>query len=92
MARGEQEQLCLDNVKDLFNRHKVIGLGTQDKYLFFKNAFQNAEANPEKSMFPDFIFEDGFIEHFQVTSTKETRNGSEYKKEEHIFQKNVQII
>jgi len=34
------------------------------------------------TVFPDFKFDGGFIEHFQVTSTKESkRKGSEYKKE-----------
>ena len=32
--------------------------------------------------FPDFIGTDGFIEHFQITSARETRKGSLYIKEQ----------
>ncbi len=42
------------------------------------------------SEFPDFIFRKGFIEHFQVTSSKTTRKGAEHKKDEQAFKSAVQ--
>lgn len=39
---------------------------------------------------PDFIFQKGFIEHFQVTSSKTTRKGAEHKKDEQAFKSAVQ--
>ena len=46
-----------------------------------------AKANPQKSHFPDFLFEKGFIEHFQVTAAKEDKKGSDLKKAEVGFKK-----
>ena len=44
-----------------------------------QKAFDEATANPNQSEFPDYIFDDGFIEHFQVTSSHENRKGSTMK-------------
>ena len=87
MTRGEQEQKCLDKVKLLFNSCKILGLDTQDERLFLENTLKEAEANFESSKFPDFLFADVFIEHFQVTSANENRKGSEFRKKQKEFQK-----
>lgn len=55
----------------------------------FENILRKAQPNPDASSFPDFIFEDGFIEHFQVTSSKVTRKGSTHRREENEFYRNV---
>lgn len=41
---------------------------------------RNAKSNVKKSEFPDFIFANGFIEHFQVSSSKVNRKGTEHVK------------
>lgn len=43
--------------------------------------------NPEESKFPDFFFEGGIIEHFTVTSSKETRKGSSFAIDEKTNEK-----
>lgn len=87
MARGEQEKYCLDKVNELFLQRKVTCLGKCENLVFVKQAFQRAKPNSACSEFPDFLFDDGFIEHFQITSTAENRNGSEFRKEQNIFHK-----
>ena len=47
-----------------------------------KRAILESERNLNANDFPDFIFEDGFIEHFQVTSAKEGKKGSAHAKNE----------
>lgn len=41
--------------------------------------------NPAQSSFPDFLFENGFIEHFQITAAKETKKGSVHKQTQARF-------
>ncbi len=48
-----------------------------------------ARPNPSSSEFPDFIFKNGFIEHFQITSSRETRKGATHTKKECDFQRKV---
>lgn len=40
--------------------------------------------NPNPSEFPDFLSSDVIVEHFSITSSKENRNGSSFKKEQNI--------
>lgn len=51
----------------------------------FESIMRTARANPDASCFPDFIFENGFIEHFQVTSSLVTRKGATHTRKEHEF-------
>lgn len=49
---------------------------------------RKAQPNENISQFPDFLFDRGFIEHFQITSSKTTRKGAEHaKKEEEFYSK-----
>lgn len=84
MARGEQEQSCFDFSKDYLNRNQLPSF---EDWAILKKTFQTAIPNPQSSNFPDFICEDGFIEHFQVTSAKETSRGSEQMKMQADFDK-----
>lgn len=43
------------------------------------------QPNKKASEFPDFIFNNGFIEHFQVSSSKTTRKGATQAKEMNCF-------
>ena len=54
------------------------------------NAIRHATPNPKSSQFPDFILPNGFIEHFEVTSsTCIPRGGAEQKIEEAKLNKRV---
>lgn len=43
--------------------------------------FKNAKIEKKETKFPDFICDNGLIEHFQISGTKETRNGSQIAKD-----------
>lgn len=87
MARGEQEKHCIDWVNNLFSQRRGTYLGEYGDWVFVKEAFEKAKPNSASSEFPDFLFEGGFIEHFQVTSTIENSKGSEFRKEQNTFHK-----
>lgn len=82
--RGEQEQKCLDAVKSIFREGKNC-LGCLDKDDDLLKNINSAQSNKQASNFPDFLFEGGFIEHFQVSVSKETTKGSTFKQEESRF-------
>ena len=82
--RGEQEQKCLDTVKSIL-RTKKNCLGCLDEKDDLLKNINLAKANKQASKFPDFVFEGGFIEHFQVSASKETAKGSTFKQEESRF-------
>ena len=69
--RGEKEQHC-------FERVKQVAYKKDDK--LFLGILENVKPNPQKNEFPDFIFDGGFIEHFQVSAANETRKGSEHNR------------
>ncbi len=77
--RGQQELLCLQTVKKFIPTLHPVHL-----YL------DGARQNDNLSEFPDFIFERGFIEHFQVTSAKETSKGDKHRISEAQFEKESQ--
>lgn len=60
---------------------------------FFCNVDNDAELlkqlnevkpNPHPSEFPDFLSDNMIVEHFSITSSKENRKGSNFKKEQNI--------
>lgn len=55
----------------------------------FESVLRVAQPNPDASCFPDFIFENGFIEHFQVTSSAVTKKGATHTKKENEFRRKV---
>lgn len=59
------------------NKNKLVGLNFEDAKQVYM-ALQNAKFNDNKhkTEFPDFILDNGFIEHFKVTSSKENSKGS----------------
>ena len=79
--RGEQEQKCLDTVKSIL-RTKKNCLDCLDENDDLLKNINLAKANKQASKFPDFVFEGGFIEHFQVSASKETAKGSSFKHKE----------
>lgn len=77
--RGHKELQCLQDVKKIIPTNHPIRL-----YL------ESATPNKHLSEFPDFIFSQGFIEHFQVTSAKESSKGDQNRISEVSFEKNCQ--
>ena len=57
----------------------------EDDRIEFSNIIRTVKANPSSSKFPDFIFGDGFIEHFQITSSQTTRKGATHTRKESDF-------
>lgn len=62
-------------------RDKELGLDNNDDEIIL-NAFKKAKRNEEKTKFPDFVFNSGFIEHFEITSSKQGKKGSKQKEED----------
>lgn len=77
----KQELDCLQNSKKFISENDSIY-----KYLIL------AKPNPNVSNFPDFIFDGGFIEHFQVTSAMETKKGDKQRIAELEFEKESEIF
>lgn len=65
--RGEQEKICFEQIKK-------VAIKKADMQLLCY--WDKAVANSDSNAFPDFIFPNGFIEHFQVSAAKETKKGS----------------
>ena len=65
----KQERECFEHVKEL----------AKNKYDTRLLSFlYKATANSESSLFPDFLFDGGFIEHFQVSAANENKKGSKH--------------
>ena len=45
-----------------------------------ENIFFKAKANADLNQFPDFVSDEGVVEHFQITSSETSKVGAEYKK------------
>lgn len=70
-------------------RSHYYGMSDDDINNFEKSIY-SAMLNHERSQFPDFILYNGFMEHFQVTSSEESKKGSSHKKDEFIFKTKVE--
>lgn len=91
--RGDSEQKCLNiilNDKEINNPRKYFGLLENDIEEVI-NSLKKAKPNEKLSDFPDFIFDNGFIEHYKVTSSKTNKKGSVHIKEISNFNKSVEI-
>lgn len=87
--RGEKELLCLTQIQKSLQgipqeQEMICTLCPQNKETV-RNII-SAKPNPQSSLFPDFIFDGGFIEHFEITASKETKKGSELRKESKSFE------
>ena len=54
--------------------------------ITFENALRLARPNASPSVFPDFVFDGGFIEHFEITSSRSNRNGYDHKRKHVAFE------
>lgn len=81
--KGEKEQKCFEVVKNDFMKEyptRFFGLNCEE-IKNIKVLFATAKINEKISEFPDIILNDGFIEHFQITSSKENKKGAVHIKE-----------
>ena len=62
--------------KECFERVKKLAKDKNDTRLL--SFLYKATANSESSLFPDFLFDGGFIEHFQVSAANENKKGSKH--------------
>jgi len=60
---------------------------SKDDCIVFENSLRLAIPNPSPSVFPDFVFNGGFIEHFEITSSRSNRNGYDHKRKHVAFEK-----
>ena len=85
MKRGEKEQLCLDSVRKILRTKNCKNYLDEDAVII--ENILTAQENEQANNFPDFICQNGFIEHFQVSASGETKKGFLYKQEESCFER-----
>lgn len=85
--QDKREQHCLNLVKEKLNRECCFNL-QEKEYIELKAWIKNAHLNKSSTKFPDIIFEDGFIEHFGITSSYEGKKGAQQTRESSNFKKN----
>lgn len=83
------EQTSLDFVKSNLHKEACFGLSDQ-QFIQLKTWLNSAQLNTQSTKFPDVIFDNGFIEHFGVTSSSEDKKGAQQIRESSIFKKNSQ--
>ena len=82
MAR-RNEILCLEQVrKALSNAVMPLNLFCNADFALVSEVLESARENSRPNDFPDFFCQNGFIEHFEVSPSKEGRKGSSFKREE----------
>ena len=90
---GEKEQRCLNTVIRSLNSEgslkKYFGLLKND-IDEINDILKTAESNEKLSEFPDFVFKNGFIEHFQITSSKANKDGAKQLEELSRFKNKVE--
>ena len=74
--------------KYINNKGNFYGFDNDD-FVEILNAIRTAKENTNLSEFPDFLLEDGFIEHFQIMASRENRKGSAEKIDVSIFKKKI---
>lgn len=76
----QNEVDCLNKVKNSFIYFKGVKKEFDNSnHLTMESILNSARQNENHNDFPDFFFDGGIIEHFEVTSSDETRKGSRYK-------------
>ena len=93
---------CFNKIKDSFLYSKgITKVFDNSDYLTMESILNSAHQNEKHNDFPDFFFDGGIIEHFEVTASDETRKGSQYKvddaycqreKEKHFKQLDKEFI
>ena len=76
----QNEADCLNKIKNDFLYSKGIKKAFDNSnYSTMESILSGSRQNEKHSEFPDFFFNGGIIEHFQVTASNQTPKGSRYK-------------
>lgn len=78
----KSELECLEIVQKAYLRIDVgthVVFDNSDKDTFSRILFSASQTGNDNT-FPDFVCDNAVIEHFQITSSKETRKGSDFLK------------
>lgn len=75
--------------RDFLEQVKEVARQKNDTRLLA--LLNEATDNPEKSKFPDFLLEGGFIEHFQVSAANENKKGSAHNIAVNDFEKSSEL-
>ena len=90
---GKKEQRCLNTVIRSLNSEeslkKYFGL-LQEDIDEINDILKTINPNEKLSEFPDFVFKNGFIEHFQITSSRTNKNGAKQLEELSRFKNKVE--
>lgn len=78
MAQNEQEKKCIDIIKSKFSVKNCFGLTTEN-YFIFEKWLEEIKPNEKSNEFPDFLFPNGFVELFKITSSKLDKKGAAHK-------------
>lgn len=79
----ENEIHCLNKIRNSFiNSTGLKKEFDNSDYFTMKSILNSARHNENHSEFPDFFFDGGIIEHFEVSASNETKDGSKYRVED----------
>lgn len=80
----------MEHIRDYIQYHRdsFYGVVFEDIVKIFQ-VINTSKENVKASEFPDFVCENGFIEHFEITSSNETRKGSTKKIDQFLFNKDI---
>lgn len=87
----KNEVTSLNYIKECVNYDKNIEFCNCDLTII-KRLLASVKENIDDSLFPDFYIDNGFIEHFIVSSSKENKKGSSFKIYENTFNKNCETF
>ncbi|MBR3288826.1 MAG: hypothetical protein IKI71_03600 [Lachnospiraceae bacterium] len=85
MARDNEFE-CLKYVIEAYSGKikSDIVFSNVDNDVKLLKYLNEVKPNPYSSEFPDFLSDDAIVEHFSITSSKENRKGSNFKKEQNV--------
>ena len=86
-----KEWECIQNIQRKMKIENCFGI-SQEEFKEIKQWINNANPNEKNSHFPDFLFENGFIEHFAITSSLENKKGAKQKMESVILEQKSEKI
>ena len=89
ISQSKQREIdCFENFKSVLSKSSKFSIEKNNGDLDLLNkVFNKTKPNENETVFPDFVFKKGLVEHFIVTSSKENRHGSSYKKYENKIKK-----
>lgn len=85
--RCSYEEYCKDRIILSKRPMENFYAMTEQDIERVEDIFFKATPNDDLSKFPDFISDDGFVEHFQITSSEITKAGAGYKKDFSLYEK-----